>query len=101
MATPIVSGTLALMLSANRSLSAAQLKQRLIAGSDRSAALSNFSLSDGQFSAANAVLNQRGTRGGVAVTAAARPAPARMADALRLTLTRTGFFSVRAILTNA
>jgi subtilisin family serine protease len=98
MAAPMVTGTAALMLSANPSLTISQLRQRLVRGADRSGELSNFSVSDGKLNAANAVLNQKGARSVGPVGAPAKPAPLRMADALRLTLTRTGFFSVRAIL---
>jgi len=101
MAAPLVTGTAALMLSANPSLTVAQLRQRLVRGADRSGELNNFSVSDGKLNAVNAVLNQKGSRFVGPVSAAAKPAPVRMADALRLTLTRTGFFSVRAILSNS
>jgi subtilisin family serine protease len=101
MAAPLVSGTAALMLSANPSLTVAQLRQRLLRGADRSGDLSNFTVSDGKLNAANAVLSQKGAKFTGPVSAAAKPAPVRMADALRLTLTRTGFFSVRAILASS
>jgi len=101
MAAPLVTGTAALMLSTNPSLTVAQLRQRLVRGADRSGELNNFSVSDGKLNAVNAVLNQKGSRFVGPVSAPAKPAPVRMADALRLTLTRTGFFSVRAILSNS
>ena len=60
MATPFVSGTAALMIAANPSLTPAQIKARLIAGSDESASLNNRSVSDGQINVANAVMNRSG-----------------------------------------
>ena len=60
MATPMVTGAVALMLSANSSLSAAQLKQRLIDGADESATLNNRSVSDGQLNVKNSILNVAG-----------------------------------------
>src|SRR4051812_14555696 len=60
MATPFVSGTAALMIAANPSLTPAQIKARLIAGSDESMPLNNRSVSDGQVNVANAVMNRAG-----------------------------------------
>jgi subtilisin family serine protease len=62
MATPMVTGAVALMLSANRSLTVAQIKQRLIAGTDDSFALNNRSVSDGELNVNNALLNRPGTQ---------------------------------------
>ena len=61
MATPMVTGAAALLLAANRSLTAAQLKQRLIAGADESTALNNRSVSDGELNVNNALLARSGT----------------------------------------
>jgi subtilisin family serine protease len=60
MATPYVTGAIALMVAANKSLTAAQIKARLIAGSDESGAMNNRSVSDGKLNVANAVLNKSG-----------------------------------------
>ena len=61
MATPVVSGAAALMLAANPGLSAAQLKQRLIDGSDESSALNNRSVSDGELNVYNTLRGVSGT----------------------------------------
>jgi thermitase len=55
MATPMVSGTLALMLSHNPSLSAAQLKSDLLASADPAPQLSGLSVTGGELDAAAAV----------------------------------------------
>jgi subtilisin family serine protease len=60
MATPLVTGTVALMLSADPTLTTAQIKQRLIDGSDESTALTNRSVSDGEVNVNNAMLNVAG-----------------------------------------
>lgn len=60
MATPMVSGAVALMLSANKSLTAAQIKQGLLNGADESAALNNRTVSDGELNVNNAILNKVG-----------------------------------------
>ena len=62
MATPMVTGAVALMLAANRSLTVSQIKQRLIAGADDSLALNNRSVSDGELNVANALLGRSGTQ---------------------------------------
>jgi serine protease len=61
MSTPMVTGAIALMLSANRSLTAAQIKQRLISGADESLSLNNRSVSDGELNVNNALLARSGT----------------------------------------
>jgi subtilisin family serine protease len=61
MATPMVTGAAALMLAANRTLTAAQLKQRLITGADESPSLNNRSVSDGELNVNNALLARSGT----------------------------------------
>jgi serine protease len=60
MSAPYVTGAIALMLSANRSLTAPQIKARLISGSDESTTLNNRSASDGKVNVTNAVLNRSG-----------------------------------------
>jgi subtilisin family serine protease len=55
MATPMVSGTLALMLSRNPSLTAAQLKSDLLASVDPSPQLAGLSVTGGELDAAAAV----------------------------------------------
>jgi subtilisin family serine protease len=60
MATPMVTGAAGLMLAANPSLTTSQLKSRLIAGSDKSTALNNRSVSDGKLNVKNAVNNTAG-----------------------------------------
>jgi subtilisin family serine protease len=60
MATPMVTGAVALMVSANPALTVAQIKQRLIDGSDESSALNNRSVSDGELNVKNAVLGVSG-----------------------------------------
>src|SRR5262249_49720887 len=62
MATPMVSGAAALMLAANKSLTWAQLKSRLINGADESASLFSRSVSHGKLNVANAVRNVTGIR---------------------------------------
>lgn len=60
MATPMVTGTAALILAANKSLTVSQLKARLINGSDESTSLRNFSVSDGRLNVNNALRNLAG-----------------------------------------
>ncbi|WP_428940300.1 S8 family peptidase [Fontivita pretiosa] len=60
MATPMVSGAAALMLSANPELSVAQVKLRLLAGADQSVALNGRAVSDGELNVSNAVIARRG-----------------------------------------
>ncbi len=55
MATPMVSGTLALMLARNPSLTAAQLKSDLLASTDPEPQLAGLSVSGGELDAAAAV----------------------------------------------
>ena len=55
MATPMVTGTLALMLARNPSLSAAQLKQDLLASADPAPQLAGLALTGGELDAAAAV----------------------------------------------
>ena len=62
MATPMVTGAVALMLAANRSLTVSQIKQRLVSGADDSAGLNNRSVSDGELNVANALLGRSGTQ---------------------------------------
>jgi len=62
MATPHVTGAIALMLASNSKLTAAQIKSRLIAGADQSAALVNKSVSGGELNIANAIAGKTGTR---------------------------------------
>ena len=62
MATPMVTGAVALLLSANPSLTVSQIKQRLVAGADQASALLNRSVSDGELNAANAMLGRSGVR---------------------------------------
>jgi subtilisin family serine protease len=62
MAAPMVTGAVALALSANRSLTVAQIKSRLVAGADESVALNNRSVSDGQLNVSTVLLNRAGTR---------------------------------------
>jgi subtilisin family serine protease len=69
MATPYVTGAIALMLSANRTLTASQIKARLIAGSDESTALNNRSVSDGKVNVANALSNRSGVKLATTTTA--------------------------------
>jgi subtilisin family serine protease len=68
MATPVVTGAVALMLSANRTLTPAQLKARLVTGADESTVLNNRSVSDGKLSVANALLNRSGVNLAAATT---------------------------------
>ena len=60
MATPFVTGTAALMMAVNPTLTPAQIKERLIDGSDQSMALNNRSVSDGEVNVANAVMDREG-----------------------------------------
>src|SRR5207248_437896 len=60
MATPMVTGAAALLLASNKKLTAAQLKSRLINGSDETVALNNRTVSDGQINVANAIANKAG-----------------------------------------
>jgi subtilisin family serine protease len=62
MATPQVTGTVALMLTANPSLSVSQIKSRIINGADQSASLYRTSVSSGELNTANALANRTGTR---------------------------------------
>jgi subtilase family protein len=55
MATPMVTGTLALMLAHNPSLTAAQLKQDLLASVDPTPQLAGMAVTDGELDAAAAV----------------------------------------------
>jgi subtilisin family serine protease len=81
MAAPMVTGAAALMLSANRKLTAAQLKSRLIDGSDETVALNNRTASDGQINVANALLAKTGVdvpeSSGTGGTIINRPFPGR------------------------
>jgi subtilisin family serine protease len=90
MASPMVAGAAALMLSANRSLTVAQVKQRLVAGTDDSLALSNRSVSDGELNVNNALLNRPGTQ--IATSLASPSVAAR--ETLR---PRLGLFSIERI----
>ena len=60
MATPMVTGTLALMLARNPSLSAAQLKQYLLASVDPAPQLAGLSVTGGELDAAAAVAASHG-----------------------------------------
>jgi len=60
MATPMVSGTLALMLGRNSSLSAAQLKSDLLGSVDDESQLSGLSVTGGELDAAAAVASAGG-----------------------------------------
>ncbi|MDB5295278.1 MAG: hypothetical protein JWO31_1261 [Phycisphaerales bacterium] len=62
MATPHVTGTIALMLSLNPKLTAAQLKSRLLAGADQTAKLVGSSTTGGILNVANAVNGLAGKR---------------------------------------
>src|SRR5204862_2854891 len=73
MATPMVTGTVALMLSADKSLTASQLKQRLIAGADESVALSGLTASGGELNVNNAVRGAAGVSLAFSTTAIAAP----------------------------
>jgi subtilisin family serine protease len=61
MATPMVTGAVALMLAADPTLTPLAIKQRLIDGADESASLNNRSVSDGELNVNNAVLALSGT----------------------------------------
>jgi serine protease len=61
MATPLVTGAAVLMLSADSTLSAAQIKQRLIDGADESKYLSNTCVADGELNVYNAMKGVSGT----------------------------------------
>lgn len=60
MAAPLVTGTAALMLAANPSLTTSQLKQRLIDGADETSTLYSRSVSKGKLSASNALAARAG-----------------------------------------
>jgi subtilisin family serine protease len=81
MATPMVTGAAALMLAANKKLTVAQLKSRLIDGSDETTTLNNRTVSDGQIDLANAMANRAGTdvpdSGGSKGSGTSRPLPPR------------------------
>jgi subtilisin family serine protease len=68
MASPMVAGAVALMLSADSSLSVSQIKARLINGADETASLDNKSVSDGLLNVNNAILAKEGTDVSDAVT---------------------------------
>jgi subtilisin family serine protease len=74
MATPMVSGTLALMLSHNPSLSAAQLKSDLLASVDAAPQLAGLSVTGGELDAAAAVAMAGGDGPYAAPGNRARPA---------------------------
>ena len=100
MAAPAVTGAAALMVSADGSLTARQIKQRLIAGADRSAPLTDRSVSDGALNVANAVLARPGVRLAAAPGRAdARPAPVAgsVAERIGMSLGRATLFSSRRI----
>ena len=74
MATPHVAGAVALMLAADPDLTVAQIKSRLIAGADQSAALAGTSVAAGELNIANSLAGRTGTRytaGTAATTASA------------------------------
>ncbi len=60
MATPMVAGTVALMLSADKTLSVSQIKQRLLDAANESVTLNNRTVSDGQLNIYNAVAGKTG-----------------------------------------
>lgn len=60
MATPMVTGSVALVLAADPTLTAAQLKLRLIEGADESLTLRDKTVSDGKLNLKNAMLNVAG-----------------------------------------
>ena len=60
MATPMVTGTIALMLSADKTLTVSQIRQRITNGADDSTALNNRTVSDGELNVNNAVRNRAG-----------------------------------------
>ena len=91
MATPLVTGAVALMLSADPALTVAQVKSRLIAGTDDSAALDNRSVSDGELNVRNALIN----RSGVQITATL--ATTSVAADAGISAARAGLFSDRRI----
>ena len=62
MATPHVTGAVALMLSRNPGMTAAQVKAALIRGADQSASLADASVSGGELNVANALAGVTGTR---------------------------------------
>ena len=95
MATPMVTGAVALMLSANRSLTVTQVKQRVIAGADESPAANNRSVSDGQLNVSNALSNRAGVQPAAAATSTVRTAS--VAEWTGMSLTRAGRFSTRRI----
>jgi len=89
----MVTGAVALMLSANRSLTVGQIKQRLINGADDSAALNNRSVSDGELNVNNALLR----RAGVQIASTPALALTRVAVENGLTLSPNRLFSDRLI----
>jgi subtilisin family serine protease len=62
MASPFVAGAAALMLAKDRSLSAAQIKARIIGSADQSRDLAGTSVSNGELNIANALANRAGVR---------------------------------------
>ena len=96
MAAPFVAGAAALMLSANPSLTPAQLKQRLITGSDASPAFAGRTVSRGQLNISNAVLARPGVPPPRAPSAPAA-ATASIAERVGLSLGRAQLFSSRQI----
>jgi subtilisin family serine protease len=77
MATPMVTGAAALMLAANKKLTAAQLKGRLIDGSDETTTLNNRTVSDGQIDLANSIANAPARTSPTTAAASARARRAR------------------------
>jgi subtilisin family serine protease len=62
MATPMVSGTIALMLAKNKTLTPSQVRSRLLAGVDQTKALYDRVASHGELNVNNAVRGLSGTR---------------------------------------
>lgn len=62
MAAPFVTGAIALMISQNPSLTAAEIKSRLMTGADEQASQSNETATDGTLNVANAVQAVAGER---------------------------------------
>lgn len=99
MATPMVTGAVALMVSANSTLTASTIKSRLISGADESTALKDKSVSDGELNVNNAVHAWSGvnlasssssssaTTAATTTSLASSPAPSSTASAV-LSLTR-------------
>ncbi|MEZ0263519.1 MAG: S8 family serine peptidase, partial [Phycisphaerae bacterium] len=77
MATPHVTGAVALMLAANPSLTVAQIKARLISGADQSAALARTSVSAGELNIANSLAGTTGTRYSATTTTSAASTSSR------------------------